>query len=153
MHYNFICVKYLFVKIKDNNLYIIKIIMINWQISCLFSCPVRNKRQIDTLNAQIHDRSLSWIGTGTSMKSGGVKLLNKWCGNAGVFDISVKCQPLQIYLYWLINFVVCLWFFSVSVKRPKTLNRPSGWFQDNRNYSAILATLQITSYVHSRNSS
>jgi hypothetical protein len=39
---NIICVKYLFVKIKDNNLYIIKVIVINWQISWLFSCTVRN---------------------------------------------------------------------------------------------------------------
>jgi hypothetical protein len=26
-------------------------------------------------NAQIHDRALSWLGTGTSIKRGGVKLL------------------------------------------------------------------------------
>ena len=90
----------------------------------------RNRGKIDTLNAQIHDRSLSWIDTGMSRKSGAVKLLKKWCGNAGVFDISVKCQPLQIYFNWLNNFVFCPWFFSVSVKKTKTLNRPSGWFQE-----------------------
>jgi hypothetical protein len=28
--------------------------------------------QIDTPNKQIHDRSLSWLGTGTSIKSGDV---------------------------------------------------------------------------------
>jgi hypothetical protein len=27
-------------------------------------------------NAQIHNLSLSWLGTGTSVKSGGVKLLS-----------------------------------------------------------------------------
>ena len=30
---------------------------------------------IDTPNTQIHDRSLSWLGTGTSITSGGVKLV------------------------------------------------------------------------------
>ena len=30
--------------------------------------------QIDTLSTQIHDRSLSWLGTDTSIRSGGVKL-------------------------------------------------------------------------------
>jgi hypothetical protein len=28
-----------------------------------------------TLNKHIHDRSLSWLGTGTSIKSGGVKIV------------------------------------------------------------------------------
>ena len=28
----------------------------------------------DTPNRQLHDRSLSWLGTGISIKSGGVKL-------------------------------------------------------------------------------
>ena len=28
---------------------------------------------IDTLHTQIHDCTLSWLGTGTSIKSGGVK--------------------------------------------------------------------------------
>jgi len=31
--------------------------------------------KIDTPNTKIHDRSLSWLGTGTSIKSGGVKLV------------------------------------------------------------------------------
>jgi hypothetical protein len=30
--------------------------------------------KIDTLN--IHDRSLYWLGTGTSIKSGGIKLIS-----------------------------------------------------------------------------
>jgi hypothetical protein len=34
----------------------------------------RNK--IDTTNTQIHNRSLSWLGTGTAIKSGGVKLIS-----------------------------------------------------------------------------
>jgi hypothetical protein len=33
------------------------------------------KDKIDTPSTQIHDRSLSWLGTGTSIKSGGVKLV------------------------------------------------------------------------------
>jgi hypothetical protein len=31
--------------------------------------------QIYTTNIQIHDHSLSWLGTGTSIKHGGVKLV------------------------------------------------------------------------------
>ena len=31
--------------------------------------------KIDTLRTQIHDRSLSWLGTDTSIRSGGVKLV------------------------------------------------------------------------------
>jgi len=30
---------------------------------------------MDTINTQIHDSSLSWVGTGISIKSDGVKLL------------------------------------------------------------------------------
>jgi len=33
----------------------------------------RNRFKINTLSTQINDRSLSWLGTGTSIKSGGVK--------------------------------------------------------------------------------
>jgi hypothetical protein len=31
--------------------------------------------KIDTPNIQVHDRSLSWLGTDTSIKSGGDKLV------------------------------------------------------------------------------
>jgi len=33
------------------------------------------KGKIDTPNMQIHDPSLSWLGTGTLITSGGIKLL------------------------------------------------------------------------------
>ena len=33
------------------------------------------KETIDTLNTNIHDRSLPWLGTGTSIKRGGDKLV------------------------------------------------------------------------------
>jgi hypothetical protein len=33
------------------------------------------KGKIDTLNTQIQDSSLFWLGTGISIKSGGVKLV------------------------------------------------------------------------------
>jgi hypothetical protein len=32
------------------------------------------KRETETPNTQIHDHTLSWLGRGTSIKSGGVKL-------------------------------------------------------------------------------
>jgi hypothetical protein len=49
--------------------------------------------------------------------------------------------------------------FSILIYLPIYAILQSGYFYDlvyyysNRNYSAILATLQITSYIHSRNSS
>ena len=33
------------------------------------------RSNIDTPNTYIHDDSLSWLGTGTTVKSGGVKIL------------------------------------------------------------------------------
>ena len=33
------------------------------------------KGKIDTPNTHIHDRSLPWLGTGTSIKSGGVNFI------------------------------------------------------------------------------
>ena len=33
------------------------------------------KGKIDNLNTPVHDRSLSWLGAYTSIKSGGVKLV------------------------------------------------------------------------------
>ena len=52
-----------------------------------------------TLFINIHDRSLSWLGTGTSIKRGRVKLyydpnsplLVKWCCHAGVIGMRVIC--------------------------------------------------------------
>ena len=62
-----------------------------------------NRGKIDTPNTQIHDRSLPWLSTGTSIKkSGGVKL-ELWtqhpllCGHASVFHMRVN-----IVLKWLI---------------------------------------------------
>ena len=37
----------------------------------------RNKGEIDTPKTQMHDRLLSWLGTDTSIKSDGVKLVLK----------------------------------------------------------------------------
>ena len=79
---------------------------------------LRNRGKLDTTNTHIHDWSLSWLGTGTSVKSGGVKLLLwahtslllKWCGQINVLNIRVKCQRgeqrcnkycsnLELYIY------------------------------------------------------
>jgi len=39
----------------------------------------QNRNLIDTSNTQIHDRLfLSWLGTGTVIQSGGVKLVVLW---------------------------------------------------------------------------
>ena len=34
-----------------------------------------DRDKIETTNTQIHDGTLFWLGTGTSIKSGGVKLV------------------------------------------------------------------------------
>ena len=36
---------------------------------------IAERGNIDTPNTQIHDRLLSWLGTGTSVKSGWVQLV------------------------------------------------------------------------------
>jgi hypothetical protein len=40
-----------------------------------FDRRIVEKIKFDNLNTQIHDRSLSRLGTGTSIKSGGIKLI------------------------------------------------------------------------------
>ena len=60
--------------------------------------------QINTHSTQVHDRSLSCLGTSISIKSGGLNkfyrvkppLLVKWCGHARIFHMWVKCQPLHV---------------------------------------------------------
>jgi len=40
-----------------------------------FNIKIVQRGKIDTPNTQIHDRSLPWLGRGTSIKSGGAKLV------------------------------------------------------------------------------
>jgi hypothetical protein len=47
---------------------------------------------MDTLNTQIHDRPLSWFGTGTSIKSGEVKLV-LWAQTFLFTEVMQKCVP------------------------------------------------------------
>ena len=42
----------------------------------------------NTPKTHIHDRSLSWLGTGTSIKSGGVKLV-LWAQNSPISKIKI----------------------------------------------------------------
>ena len=46
----------------------------------ILTLPISNRKiterdQIDTTNTHIHDRSFSWLGTSTSIKSGGIILV------------------------------------------------------------------------------
>ena len=74
------------------------------------SDQAQQRQKIDNTNTHIHDWSLSWLGTGTSVKSGGVKLLLwahtslllKWCGYINVLNIWVKCQTYK----WLSSVIV-----------------------------------------------
>jgi hypothetical protein len=53
----------------------------------------RNRGKIDTSNIHIHDRLLSWLGTGTSMKCGGIKLVF-WTQTSPLREmLSRKCFP------------------------------------------------------------
>ena len=60
--------------------------------------------KINTPNGYIHDRSLSWLGTVTSIRSGGVKLLS-WSRTSSpremmrpssAFQVWVKCPSSHI---------------------------------------------------------
>ena len=61
----------------------------------------------NTTNTEIHDQTLSWLNTDTSIKSGGVKLIIcpphpnltvKSCGQSSAthYDMWVQCQPLHM---------------------------------------------------------
>jgi hypothetical protein len=45
-----------------------------------FKNNIEERDKIDTTNTQIHDRSLSWLGTDTSIKRGEVNLV-LWAQN------------------------------------------------------------------------
>ena len=66
---------------------------------------------IDTPNTQLHDSSLSWLGTGTSIKSGGVKRV-LWTQTSSISEMmrSWKCFPyvsnMQALAYNLLNSVI-----------------------------------------------
>jgi hypothetical protein len=65
----------------------------------LGTVPKSNKNitesdKIDILNTQIHDRSLSWLGTGTSIKSGRVKLV-LLAYTSTISEMMLSCKCLQ----------------------------------------------------------
>ena len=47
--------------------------------------------KIDTPNLQIHDRSLSWLGTGTAIKSGGLKIV-VWAQTSSLSEMMRLCM-------------------------------------------------------------
>ena len=55
---------------------------------------LKSDTKIDTLNTQIYDRSLSWLGKVTSIKSGRVKLI-LWTKISCLSEMmgSYKCLP------------------------------------------------------------
>jgi hypothetical protein len=61
---------------------------------------LKKKRQNSYPNTEIQDRSLSWLGTGTSIKCGGVKL--------------VSCRG-----YYFPSYLTDFSYFSVKKKIPK----------------------------------
>ena len=72
---------------KMNSIYIyiyIYIMTITKLLSPKIKQNTTERRKIDTHNTQIHDRSLSMLGTGTPIQSGGVKL-----------DLLAQTSPLS----------------------------------------------------------
>ena len=50
--------------------------------------------KIDTFSTDIHDRSLSWLGTNTSIKSGGV-ILVLWTQASHLNEMMRSCKYIQ----------------------------------------------------------
>ena len=59
-----------------------------------FNRKIVERGQIDNPNTQIHDLSLSWLGTGTLIKSGRVKL--------GLWTQTYDCIKMSITLHIVI---------------------------------------------------
>ena len=59
---------------------------------------------MDTTKRYVHDRSFTWFGTATSIKSDRIKLalwatplpIVEGCGHASVFNIRVKYYPIHL---------------------------------------------------------
>ena len=67
----------------------------NTTLSEQFQYPISNiqivRDKIDTPNTQICDRSLSWLGTSTSIKSGRVKLV-LWAQTSSLIGMMQSCM-------------------------------------------------------------
>jgi hypothetical protein len=64
-----------------------------WNIS-KSKIKIVERGKIDTCNTHIHDRSLSWLDTDTSIKSGGLKLALR--AQASLLNVMMrlyKCLP------------------------------------------------------------
>jgi len=58
---------------------------------------------MDTPNKQLHDHSLSWMGTSTSIKSGEdqtAPFLVKWCGHAFVLSQLNQYRNVNFFYYF-----------------------------------------------------
>jgi hypothetical protein len=82
------------------------------RVGILFSSHVAEAKLI--LLTHIHDHSLPWFGTDTSIKSGTVKLffqtkiLAKWCGHASVIQTSFDQNVQLILKSYLSGICVCV---------------------------------------------
>ena len=64
--------------------------------------------KIDATNRQIHDRSLSWLGTVISIKNGAVKLV--FLGQSPLFVKLKKTKCInRILTFWHRTKAVCIW--------------------------------------------
>ena len=77
-----------------------------------FNSKNRKKGEIDTPKTQMHDRLLSWLGTDTSIKSGGVKLVLKAQTLGEMIRLMKKKLPqliaFQIVLTLLITYQISI---------------------------------------------
>jgi hypothetical protein len=63
--------------------------------------------RIDTPNTQIHDRSRSWLGTGTLIKGDGVKLV-LWDKPSPLSEMIRSCKCLKKTFLFYVNYTVLI---------------------------------------------
>jgi hypothetical protein len=71
-------------KIKNTTQYVLDTTIHKMKTSLI----EKNRGKNETLNTHIHDRPLFWVGTGTSIKSSGVKLDFSLKSQASVFHMK-----------------------------------------------------------------
>jgi hypothetical protein len=91
--------------------------MKNKKIPYCRDIKITERGKIDTSNTQIHDHSLSWLGTDTSIKGGGCRLV-WWTQASPLNEMMRSCNGLLVSK--MPNFTY-IWAISVIIKYAKIL--------------------------------